>query len=73
GELQEKAFEWAASLGRGPVGAMGLTKRAFNHTVLYNLEEALDYEAHIQEVAGKGAEHHEGVTAFLEKRPAKYT
>jgi hypothetical protein len=48
---------------------MGLAKRDFNRAVLGNLEQVLDYEAHIQEIAGKGYEHKEGVTAFLEKRP----
>ena len=71
-ELQEKAFEWAAQLASGPVGAMGLAKRDFNHAVLGNLEQVLDYEAHIQEIAGRGDEHKEGVQAFLEKRTPQY-
>jgi 2-(1,2-epoxy-1,2-dihydrophenyl)acetyl-CoA isomerase len=71
-ELQEKAFEWAAQLASGPVGAMGLAKRDFNHAVLGNLEQVLDYEAHIQEIAGRGDEHKEGVQAFLEKRTPRY-
>jgi 2-(1,2-epoxy-1,2-dihydrophenyl)acetyl-CoA isomerase len=71
-ELAERAMEWASALARGPVHAMGLAKRDFNRAALPNLEAVLDYEAHIQEVAGKGAEHKEGVTAFLEKRPARF-
>ena len=67
-----QAWEWAAALARGPVHAMGLAKRDFNRAILPNLEAMLDYEAHIQEIAGQGAEHREGVAAFLEKRPAKY-
>lgn len=66
--LRQEAAEWATSLARGPVHAMGLAKRAFNKAVLGNLEKALDYEAHIQDIAGRGAEHKEGVRAFLEKR-----
>jgi 2-(1,2-epoxy-1,2-dihydrophenyl)acetyl-CoA isomerase len=68
-ELSEQAFTWAAGLAQGPVHAIGLTKRAFNKAVLGNLEQVLDYEAHLQEIAGHGAEHKEGVQAFLEKRP----
>ncbi len=71
-ELGERAREWACQLARGPVQAMGLTKRDFNHGVLPNLEQVLDYEAHIQEIAGKRGEHKEGVSAFLEKRSPKY-
>jgi 2-(1,2-epoxy-1,2-dihydrophenyl)acetyl-CoA isomerase len=67
-ELMEQAALFARTLARGPVHAMGLAKRDFNRAVLGNLEQALDYEAHIQEIAGKGYEHQEGVSAFLEKR-----
>jgi 2-(1,2-epoxy-1,2-dihydrophenyl)acetyl-CoA isomerase len=70
--LAVEAAAWAAQLAAGPVGAFGLTKRDFNKAVLPNLEQVLDYEAHIQEIAGKRAEHREGVSAFLEKRPAKF-
>lgn len=63
----------ARELAAGPVGAFGLTKRAFNRAVMANLEEVLDYEAHLQDIASKEAEHSEGVTAFLEKRPPMYS
>jgi 2-(1,2-epoxy-1,2-dihydrophenyl)acetyl-CoA isomerase len=62
----------AGKLAEGPLRTFGLTKRAFNKAVLGNLEQVLDYEAHIQEIAGKTAEHKEGVRAFLEKRPPKF-
>jgi 2-(1,2-epoxy-1,2-dihydrophenyl)acetyl-CoA isomerase len=71
-DLQQQAREWACQLAAGPVHAMGLAKRDFNKAVLPNLEQVLDYEAHIQEVAGKGAEHKEGVQAFFEKRTPSY-
>jgi 2-(1,2-epoxy-1,2-dihydrophenyl)acetyl-CoA isomerase len=67
-ELPEQAVQWAQMLAQGPVQAMGLAKRAFNKAMFANLEAVLDYEAHIQEIAGKRHEHKEGVTAFLEKR-----
>lgn len=67
-ELHQQAFNWAKQLAAGPVQAMGLAKRDFNKAVLGGLAQLLDYEAHIQEIAGRGAEHHEGVSAFLEKR-----
>ena len=71
-ELVQQANAWAVELARGPLRAMGLTKRAFNKAVLGNLSDVLDYEAHIQEVARQSSEHLEGVSAFLEKRPPKY-
>jgi 2-(1,2-epoxy-1,2-dihydrophenyl)acetyl-CoA isomerase len=51
---------------------MGLAKRDFNKAVLGNLEQVLDYEAHIQEIAGRGADYKEGVQAFLEKRQPNF-
>jgi 2-(1,2-epoxy-1,2-dihydrophenyl)acetyl-CoA isomerase len=71
-QLQAQAALMARQLAGGAVGAMGLAKRAFNKAMLPNLEEVLDYEGHLQEVARKSAEHQEGVAAFLEKRPPKY-
>lgn len=72
-ELPGAALAWAQQLASGPVGAYGLAKRDFNKAVLANLEQVLDYEAHIQEIASRGAEHKEGVQAFLEKRPARFS
>lgn len=72
-ELAERAAEWGRQLAQGPVRAMGLAKRDFNQAVLANLEQVLDYEAHIQEIAGQGGEHKEGVQAFLEKRRPAYS
>jgi 2-(1,2-epoxy-1,2-dihydrophenyl)acetyl-CoA isomerase len=71
-ELQAQAADWAAQLARGPLRAMGLAKRAFNRTILGHLEQALDYEAHLQEIAGRSAEHQEGVRAFMEKRLPRF-
>jgi 2-(1,2-epoxy-1,2-dihydrophenyl)acetyl-CoA isomerase len=71
-DLGAQAAAWAAEVAQGPERAMGLAKRAFNRAVLGDLEQALDYEAHIQDIAGRGAEYREGVSAFLEKRPPKF-
>ena len=51
---------------------MGLAKRDFNKAIYPHLEQVLDYEAHIQEVARLGSEHKEGVQAFVEKRLPKF-
>jgi 2-(1,2-epoxy-1,2-dihydrophenyl)acetyl-CoA isomerase len=52
---------------------LGLTKRALNHAVTAALGSTLRYEAHLQEIAGKTADHKEGVAAFLEKRTPNFT
>jgi len=66
--LQTSVYEMAKALASGPVHAMGLTKRDFNRAIYPNLEQVLDYEAHIQEIARLGAEHKEGVRSFVEKK-----
>jgi len=71
-ELAKEAMTSAIELARGPVGAFGLTKRVYNKAILPNLEEVLEYESYIQEVAGHRPEHTEGVAAFLEKRTPKF-
>ncbi|GJM42469.1 MAG: 2-(1,2-epoxy-1,2-dihydrophenyl)acetyl-CoA isomerase [Ardenticatenaceae bacterium] len=73
GQLMENAAAWAGSLASGPTLAFGLTKRAMNQAWETDLLGALEYEAHLQEIAGRSQDNKEGVTAFLEKRPAKFT
>lgn len=70
--LQAGAYEMAKSLTLGPVHTMGLAKRCFNKAVYPHLEQVLDYEAHIQEIARSGAEHQEGISAFVEKRTPQF-
>ncbi len=62
----------AKRLASGPTRGYGLTKRAINHALHVPLEQALDYEAVLQEIAGRTADHREGVAAFLEKRQANF-
>jgi len=70
--LAKDVMTLAGELSRGPVSTFGLAKRAYNKAVLPNLEEVLEYESQIQEIAGHRPEHTEGVAAFLEKRTPKF-
>ena len=72
-QLTEATQALARQLADMPTRALGLTKRAFNRAILGNLPEWLDYEAHLQEIAGRTSDHREGVRAFLEKRKATFT
>lgn len=63
----------AATLARGPTRALGLSKRAFNRTMLNNIDDALAFEALLQEIAQDTADHKEGLAAFLEKRQPNFT
>ena len=72
-QLPEITAAWARRLADGPTLAHGLTKRAMNRGWDMTLNEALEYEAYLQEVAGRSADNLEGIAAFLEKREARFT
>ena len=69
----DAAQGWARELAQSATRAIGLTKRAMNRALVASVEEVLEYEAMLQEIAGRTADHQEGVAAFLEKRPAQFT
>ena len=72
-ELAEEARAIAARLAAGAPRALALTKRALNRSLEAGLEAQLDDEAALQGIAGRTADHREGVAAFLEKRPPRFT
>jgi len=71
-EFAQSAREMAARVAAAPRG-IGLIKRAVNHANLPSLESDLEYEAHLQEIAGRSSDYDEGVRAFLEKRAPAFT
>jgi 2-(1,2-epoxy-1,2-dihydrophenyl)acetyl-CoA isomerase len=72
-QLLPEAQAIAARLAAGAPKAIALTKRALATTWDRDLDAALEYEAHIQDLAGRTADHREGMSAFLEKRPPNFT
>lgn len=66
-ELAGEARAMAERLARGPRSA-GLIKRALNRSMYGELEAQLEYEACLQEIAGRTSDYDEGVRAFMEKR-----
>ena len=72
-ELATEARSVAARLAAGAPRAIALTKRALNTTWVRDLDAALEYEAHIQDAAGRTKDHAEGLAAFLEKRSPRFT
>jgi 2-(1,2-epoxy-1,2-dihydrophenyl)acetyl-CoA isomerase len=70
--LLTEAQALAAELAAGPTRALGLSKRAFNRNVLGDLEAVLDYEAYLQELAGRTEDHRSSLAAFLEKRQPEF-
>ena len=72
-QLAAEARSIAARLAAGAPRAMALTKRALNAAWQHDLEAALDYEAEIQDIAGRTEDHAEGLAAFMERRPPRFT
>jgi 2-(1,2-epoxy-1,2-dihydrophenyl)acetyl-CoA isomerase len=66
------ARDLAARLAAGPPIGLALTKRALNRSLGMDVAEHLDYEAYVQSTCMLTADHREGVTAFLEKRPPHF-
>lgn len=71
-ELEETVGEMAAQFANAPTKTIGYIKRAVNFAATNALEDALDYEADMQELCGRTADHKEGLSAFLEKREPDY-
>ena len=71
-EFAKSTKEIAARVAGAPRG-IGLIKRALNHAILPDIEADLEYESHLQEIAGRSTDYDEGVRAFLEKRPPVFT
>src|SRR5918912_2852702 len=62
----------AARLTRGPARTIALIKRAINQAHELSLERVLDLESQYQELCARNPDFQEGVTAFREKRTAKF-
>ncbi len=71
--LMEEALALARALAQGPTRAFALSKKALLESYRLSLEETLALEAVLQGEAGKSLDHEEGVRAFLEKRPPRFT
>lgn len=70
--LDHFTMELAVKYANAPTKAIGALKRALNKASAVPLEDALDYEAYLQEILGKTEDYREGVTAFNEKRKPQF-
>jgi 2-(1,2-epoxy-1,2-dihydrophenyl)acetyl-CoA isomerase len=72
-ELAAEAHALAVRLAAGAPRAIALTKHALEASWDASLEDQLASEAVLQGLAGSTADHAEGLAAFLERRPPRFT
>jgi 2-(1,2-epoxy-1,2-dihydrophenyl)acetyl-CoA isomerase len=72
-DLPAEADRLAASLAAAAPRSLALTKRAIRRSLEAGFDAALDYEASLQGMAGRTADHAEGLAAFVEKRAPRFS
>jgi 2-(1,2-epoxy-1,2-dihydrophenyl)acetyl-CoA isomerase len=71
--LMTETRAMADRLAASAPAALAMTKAALERSWSIGLETALDEEAGLQGMAGATADHAEGLAAFREKRPPRFT
>lgn len=72
-ELQARSHALATELARGPTMALGLSKKMLHASFGLSLEQFLETELLMQTQLTQSADYREGVAAFKEKRPPKFS
>ncbi len=72
-EFESTTKALAQRLAKGPTRTYAFIKELIYTSVASDLKTTLQLEGELQDRAFETADHREGVAAFLEKRPAKYT
>ena len=73
GELQAEAAALAARLAAGPTRSYAGAKRELNNWLYARMREQLELEAQLQQEMSGSEDFIEGVTAFVQKRPANFS
>jgi 2-(1,2-epoxy-1,2-dihydrophenyl)acetyl-CoA isomerase len=72
GQALPEAMRLAQELAQGPTRALGLIRELYWDSTENAFEQQLDHEFRSQGIAGASEDFKEGVTAFLEKRVARF-
>src|ERR1700687_2999598 len=70
--LMAETMKLAHELANGPTVALSLIRKLYWESPDNSFEDQLNLEFESQRIAGAAEDFKEGVTAFLEKRPAKF-
>ena len=71
--LMAEAMKLAHELANGPTIALSLIRKLYWDSAENSFEDQINLEVQSQRIAGAAEDFKEGVGAFLEKRPAKFT
>jgi 2-(1,2-epoxy-1,2-dihydrophenyl)acetyl-CoA isomerase len=71
-EFDTRADELTTRLAAGPTKSYAGTKRQLNNRIYWGMDDQLELEAQIQLEMARSGDFTEGVTAFLEKRAARF-
>lgn len=72
-KLRDEALALAKHLAGQPTTGLALIKRAIYASAAHTLDQQLDLERDLQRQAGYTHDYQEGVAAFMEKRPPRFT
>jgi 2-(1,2-epoxy-1,2-dihydrophenyl)acetyl-CoA isomerase len=73
GKLMDEAFQLASRLATGPTGSIARIKEMLDMSATNDFPSQLEVEHRAQMESGQSADFKEGVAAFMEKRPPRFT
>ena len=72
-KFETSSMELAVNIASMPTKGLGYTKKLLSESLNNSLEDQLNFEAEVQEMAANTEDHKEGIQAFLVKRTPKFT